>query len=455
MSLLIKNGTIVNEGLSLKGSLFIKGEHIGKVILEKDFSTPDEYLNHIDSINAEKIINAEGLHILPGVIDDQVHFREPGNTHKATIASESKAAVLGGVTSYMDMPNNTPATTTNKGLEEKYMIAKQDSYANYSFYLGATNENIEEIKSADKTKVCGIKVFMGSSTGNMLVNDNEQLNAIFKESPTLVATHCEQEDIIKANLELYKNKFGEDIPFEMHPSIRSREACIECTKRALELAIANNTQLHILHISTADEIELIKEAQKINNKISGEVCVHYMWFNDSDYSQYGSKVKCNPAIKRESDMLAIRKAVKDGIIKVVATDHAPHLKEEKQNKYLQAPSGLPLVQHSLQLMLELAKQEIFTIEDVVSRMSHGPAECYQIDKRGYIREGYYADLAIVNLNLPDKISTTKPAYKCGWSPLEGFTFSSSIAHTVVNGAIVVENGEFKEIKNAKPLSFNR
>ncbi|MBQ5784453.1 MAG: amidohydrolase family protein, partial [Bacteroidales bacterium] len=319
MSLLIKNGTIVNEGLSLKGSLFIKGEHIGKVILEKDFSTPDEYLNHIDSINADKIINAEGLHILPGVIDDQVHFREPGNTHKATIASESKAAVLGGVTSYMDMPNNTPATTTNKGLEEKYKIAKQDSYANYSFYLGATNENIEEIKSADKTKVCGIKVFMGSSTGNMLVNDNEQLNAIFKESPTLVATHCEQEDIIKANLELYKNKFGEDIPFEMHPSIRSREACIECTKRALELAIANNTQLHILHISTADEIELIKEAQKINNKISGEVCVHYMWFNDSDYSKYGSKVKCNPAIKRESDMLAIRKAVKEGIIKVVAT----------------------------------------------------------------------------------------------------------------------------------------
>ena len=385
MSLLIKNGTIVNEGLSLKGSLFIKGEHIGKIILEKDFPTPDEYLTHIDSIKAEKIVNAEGLHILPGVIDDQVHFREPGNTHKATIASESKAAVLGGVTSYMDMPNNTPATTTNKGLEEKYKIAKQDSYANYSFYLGATNENIEEIKSADKTKVCGIKVFMGSSTGNMLVNDNEQLNAIFRESPTLVATHCEQEDIIKANLELYKNKFGEDIPFEMHPSIRSREACIECTKRALELAIANNTQLHILHISTADEIKLIKEAQKINNKISGEVCVHYMWFNDSDYSQYGSKVKCNPAIKRESDMLAIRKAVKDGIIKVVATDHAPHLKEEKQNKYLQAPSGLPLVQHSLQLMLELAKQEIFTIEDVVSRMSHGPAECYHIDKRGYIR----------------------------------------------------------------------
>lgn len=455
MDLLIKNGTIVNEGLSLKGSLLIKGSFISKVLLEKDFKSTEEYNSYIESFNTKNVINADGLHILPGVIDDQVHFREPGNTHKATISSESKAAVLGGVTSYMDMPNNTPATTTIKGLEEKYQIAQRDSYANYAFYLGATNENIDEIKAIDKTKVCGVKVFMGSSTGNMLVNNNEQLNAIFKDSPVLIATHCEQEDIIKANLELYKNKYGENIPFEMHPDIRSREACINCTKRALELAIANNTRLHILHISTADEIEMIKEARKVNNKISGEVCVHYMWFNDSDYAKYGSAVKCNPAIKKESDMLAIRSAVKEGIIRVVATDHAPHLKSEKQNNYLNAPSGLPLVQHSLQLMLELASKDVFTVEDVVDRMSHGPAECFNIEKRGYIRDGYFADLAIVNLNKKDEISTIYPAYKCGWSPLKGYSFCSSVIHTIINGVPVVKNGEFQDIKNAMPLSFNR
>lgn len=455
MDLLIKNGTIVNEGLSLTGSLLIKDCIISKVLLEKEFQSKEEYCSYVESINAKKVINAEGLHILPGVIDDQVHFREPGNTHKATILSESKAAVLGGVTSYMDMPNNTPATTTISGLQEKYKIAQKDSYANYSFYLGATNDNLDEIKAIDKNKICGVKVFMGSSTGNMLVNDNNQLNAIFKDSPVLIATHCEQEDIIKANLEFYKNKYGENIPFEMHPSIRSREACIACSKRAIDLAIANNTRLHILHISTADEIEMIKEARKVNDKITGEVCVHYMWFNDSDYAKYGSAVKCNPAIKKESDMHAIRTAVKDGSIRVVATDHAPHLFTEKQGNYLNAPSGLPLVQHSLQLMLELAHKNLFTIEEVADRMSHGPAECFKVEKRGYIKEGYFADLVIVNLNKKDETSTNSPAYKCGWSPLKGYTFSSSIIYTIVNGVAVVENGEFQDIKNAMPLSFNR
>lgn len=455
MQTLVKNGIIVNEGTSLLGSLLIDGEKISKVILEQDFANRQEYNAAIDAIGADNCVDASGLHILPGVIDDQVHFREPGNTAKATIESESAAAVLGGVTSFMDMPNNNPAATTIGALDTKFGIAEKNSYANYSFYLGATNENIDEITSIDKTSICGIKVFMGSSTGNMLVNNEEMLGRIFKESPVLIATHCEQEDIIKANMAEYTAKFGEEIPFGMHFRIRSREACIECTRRALELAVKNGSKLHVLHISTADEIEMIKEARKLNPQICGEVCVHYMWFNCNDYAQYGSKIKCNPAIKTPEDMLAIRKAVKEGTIKVVATDHAPHLKEEKQNNYTKAPSGIPLVQHSLQLMLELAGQGVFTTEEVVEKMSHGPAECFNIKERGFIREGYYADLAIVNLNLPDKRTTSTPAYKCGWSPFEGKEFSSSIIHTFVNGTQTVANRKLTGNRNAKPLKFDR
>lgn len=455
MYTLIKNGIIVNEGLSVLGSLLIKDERIEKILVQSTFNSNEEYCNAVAALEADKTIDAQGLHILPGVIDDQVHFREPGNTAKATIATESAAAVLGGVTSFMDMPNNNPPTTTNEALEGKFAIAQKESLANYSFYLGATNENIEEIKNVDKEKVCGVKVFMGSSTGNMLVNNEETLTRIFKESPVLIATHCEEEDIIKANMAEYTAKYGDEIPFEMHYKIRSREACIACSKRALKLAVENGSQLHILHLSTADEMEMIKEAQTLNPKISGEVCVHYMWFNRNDYAQYKSKIKCNPAIKEESDMLAIRKAVKEGTIKVVATDHAPHLKEEKDNNYAKAPSGIPLVQHSLQVMLELAKQGIFTIEDVVARMSHGPAECFGIKERGFIKEGYFADIAIVNLNLPDKYSTSHPAYKCGWSPFEGKEFSSSIVHTFVNGTHTVENGKLTGSRNSKNIEFNR
>ena len=455
MLTLIKNGIIVNEGLSVLGSLLIEDEKISKVILSTDFAAEAEYSSYLESFGNCNTVDATGMHILPGVIDDQVHFREPGNTAKATIASESAAAVLGGVTGFMDMPNNNPPTVTNEALEGKFAIAEKESYANYSFYLGATNENIDEIKNVNKEKVCGVKVFMGSSTGNMLVNNEETLNRIFKESPVLIATHCEQEDVIKANMAEYTEKYGEEIPFEMHYKIRSRQACIECSKRALDLAVNNGSKLHILHLSTADEMEMIKEAQKLNPKISGEVCVHYMWFNCNDYAEYGSKIKCNPAIKTPEDMLAIRQAVKEGTIKVVATDHAPHLKEEKQNNYTKAPSGIPLVQHSLQVMLELAKKGIFTVEEVVARMSHGPAECFGVKERGFIKEGYFADLAIVNLNLPDSTSTSTPAYKCGWSPFEGQAFSSSITHTFVNGAHVVCNGKLTGEKKSHNLEFNR
>ncbi len=454
MNTLIKNGTIINEGVSFKGSLLIEDNRISQIIRDGGFDG-DNIKNIYLNKKPDKIINAAGMYIFPGVIDDQVHFREPGNTAKATIESESRAAILGGVTSFMDMPNNNPPTVTNDILDKKFRIAAENSYANYSFYLGATNENISEIKSADKNKVCGIKVFMGSSTGNMLVNSPRALNDIFRESPVLIAVHCEQEEIIKNNLEAFLNKYGENIPFGLHPDIRSRQACMACTERAIKLALENNSRLHILHISTAEEIEMIKHAQKINPKITGEVCVHYMWFCKNDYAAYGSRIKCNPAIKEESDMLAIRAAVKEGIIKVVATDHAPHLKEEKANNYTKAPSGLPLIQHSMQLMLELVNKGIFTPEDVASVMSHGPAECFGIKERGFIREGYYADLVIVNPCLPDKESALSPAYKCGWSPFAGYTFGSSIVHTFVNGAHSVENGKITGQRNVSALEFIR
>lgn len=459
MKRLIKNGIIVNEGSSSLGSILIEGERIGKIILSEKYDNMESYNKYIEelesSVPCENITDAAGMHIIPGVIDDQVHFREPGNTHKATIESESKAAALGGVTSFMDMPNNNPPVTTLAALEEKYNIASDTSFANYSFYLGATNENLEEIKGINPANVCGLKVFMGSSTGNMLVNNEDMLNSIFRESPVLIATHCEDEQTIRESLEKCKAQYGDDIPFEEHPQIRSREACVKCSKKAMELAVKNSSNLHILHISTAEELEMLREARKSNPNISGEVCVHYMWFNRKDYAKYGSKVKCNPAIKEESDMLAIRKAVKEGLIKVVATDHAPHLKEEKAQPYLSAPSGLPLVQHSLQVMLELCKKGIFTIEEVVDRMSHSPAELFNVKERGYLREGYFADIVVINTDKPDTCSTLHPAYKCGWSPFEGYTFSCSVLHTFINGTQVVNNGKLTGNRNSMRLNFNR
>ncbi|MEA5007026.1 MAG: dihydroorotase [Rikenellaceae bacterium] len=443
MSTLIKNGNIINEGLSYKGSLLLVDERISKIIPAGGFLP-----------YADVIIDAEGMNIVPGIIDDQVHFREPGNTHKGTIESESAAAVLGGVTSYMDMPNNSPTTTTIELLEAKNDLACKNSYANWSFYMGATNSNIDELKKVNPSLTCGIKVFMGSSTGNMLVDDPIMLDRIFNECKILIATHCEDESIIRENLRNAREHYNDNIPFSEHPNIRSREACVKSTKKAIELATRHMSRLHILHISTAEEIKLIKEASRRNPGITGEVCVHYMLLDKSDYGSYGSLMKCNPSIKEESDKIAIIKAVKDGTIKVVATDHAPHTLEEKSEGYLKAPSGLPLVQHSFQIMWDLHKSGYFSQFDVIDRLSHSPATNFRIIDRGYIREGYYADIMIFNPDLEDRITTKNPAYKCGWSPFKNRNFSSSVIHTFVNGQHVVENGKLTGEKAGKRLKFN-
>jgi dihydroorotase, multifunctional complex type len=441
---LIKNGIIVNEGLSFKGSLFVDGDKIAAI-------TSDASESDILERRADRVLDIEGLHLLPGVIDDQVHFRFPGATHKATIASESAAAALGGVTSFMDMPNNNPPATSSASLQNKVEVAARESYVNYSFYLGADNTNISEIENVDVRRVCGVKVFMGSSTGNMLVDNDEALSAIFSRSPILVATHCEQENIIRANLAAAVEKYGDDIPVSMHPSIRSREACIASTKKAISLAAENGTKLHVLHVSTAEEVELIREARKTGLDVSGEICVHYLCFCDEDYQRLGTLIKCNPAIKSRSDREALRRAVAEGVISVVATDHAPHLLSEKQNVYTKAPSGLPLVQTSLQAMLELSKEGLFTVADVVDRMSHSPARRFEISRRGFLREGCFADLAVVDLN---RQCTVQPAYKCGWSPFEGF--SSTIVHTFVNGEQVVSDGVLLPFSGAgDQLTFDR
>ncbi len=453
-NLLIKGGTIVTPERQFKGDITVEEGRIRGIA---DYSVR-KHCNSDKTWSKEyDVIDASGLHIFPGVIDDQVHFREPGATGKATIYSESRAAVLGGVTSFMDMPNNNPPATSNAAVENKVKIAERDSYANYSFYLGATNSNIDEILAADKTGICGIKVFMGSSTGNMLVDSATALEEIFEKSPVLVATHCEDEAIIKANLQYYKGLYaGKKIPFSVHPLIRSREACIKSSAKAIELAKRYGTRLHILHISTAEEIGMIRNAVKAGYKnITGEICIHYLYFNSTDYERMGSRIKCNPAIKDKSDMLALREAVKDGSIKVVATDHAPHLLAEKENGYLNAPSGLPLVQHSFQVMMELVKQGVFSIGEIPAVMSQGPADNFGIKERGAIKLGYYADLLIADINLPDKSSTNEPAYRCGWSPFAGKTFSTSIKYSIVNGAVAAKDGRITGCSNAMPLEFDR
>ena len=442
MSILIKNCTIINEGNSFVGSVSIDGEIISGIYRKGD-KLPEK----------DVIIDAEGLCLMPGIIDDQVHFRDPGNPEKGTIESESAASVLGGVTSYMDMPNTIPPAITLEILEKKYEIAREKSYANYSFYLGGSNDNIEEILKANPAEICGLKIFMGSSTGNLLVDNPASLEQIFSKSPLLIASHCEDNSIIGSNLAVAIGKFGDDIPFEEHKNIRSREACIKSSQKAIGLALKNHSSLHILHISTKEEIEMIKEAQKNNPNITGEVCVHYMLLDSRFYKTMGSKMKCNPAIKEIEDRLAIIKAVKTGIIKVVATDHAPHTILEKQGNYKNAPSGLPLIQHSFQIMWELHKAGHFTPDDIVDRMCHSPANRFKIDKRGYIRVGYYADIMLYNPNRTDNITTKLPAYKCGWSPFEERSFSSSVIHTFVNGIQVVKDGMLTGKKGGKRLKF--
>jgi dihydroorotase len=438
---IIKNAAIVNEGKIFVADVLLRDGLIDKIGI---------------SITAEgaEIIDASGLHLFPGVIDDQVHFREPGLTHKGNIYSESRAAVAGGITSFMEMPNTVPNTLTQELLEEKYNIASQSSFANYSFFMGVSNDNTEEVLKTDPENVCGIKIFMGSSTGNMLVDNAKTLDSIFSRSPMLIATHCEDEATIKRNLEKYRQQFGDDIPVKYHPLIRSEEACYLSSSFAVAMAKKHNTRLHILHISTAKETTLFENALPLSQKrITAEACVHHLWFSDADYAQRGNFIKWNPAIKTADDREAIWKAVLDNRIDVIATDHAPHTIDEKKQIYIKAPGGGPLVQHSLVAMLECYHQGKISLERIAEKMSHAPAECFRIKRRGYIREGYYADLVLVNLNDPWEVNSSNILYRCRWSPFEGVTFQSRINKTMVNGNCVYDNGVISEQHRGMRLKF--
>lgn len=442
-SLLIKNAQVVNEGTIQTLDLLVKNGRIEKIAPQID-------------AQADREINAEGLHLLPGLIDDQVHFREPGLTYKANIYTESRAAVAGGTTTFMEMPNTVPNTLTQKLLQDKYDIAQDSSIANYSFFMGAANDNLDEVLKTNPRDVCGVKIFMGSSTGNMLVDNEVALENIFRNSPTLIATHCEDEATIKANLAAYKEKYGDEITIDMHPLIRSEEACFLSSSKAVELAKKNNSRLHILHISTGKETALFDHTIPLEQKrITAEACIHHMWFSDKDYLTKGNFIKWNPAVKTASDREQIVKAVLDGHIDVIATDHAPHTLEEKQQPYLQAPSGGPLVQHALQALLDLVKKGEMTLEQVVQKTAHNTAICFQIEQRGFIREGYWADLVLVDLNKSYTVNKENILSKCGWSPFEDYTFSSSIVHTIVSGQIAYSEGKIIEVGSGHRLLFNR
>jgi len=441
---LIVNAKIVNEGKVTEGDLLIKGERIEKI-------------GNVQQLTEQHtVIDAKGSYLLPGAIDDQVHFREPGLTHKANIFTESRAAVAGGVTTYMEMPNTSPPTFTQSLLEDKYKIAAHASLANYSFYIGASNENIEEVLKTDLNKVCGLKIFMGSSTGNLLVDNPKTLEAFFSKFQGLIATHCEDEQSIRRNMEAARQKFGEDVPVSYHPIIRDEEVCYLSSSMAVELAKKFGTHLHVLHISTAKELSLFDNSIPLEKKkITAEACIHHLWFNDSDYATKGSLIKWNPAVKSASDQQAILQAVLNNTIDVIATDHAPHLLEEKQNPYFKAPSGGPLVQHSVVAMLEMVKQGKITIEKVVEKMSHHVAILYRIQERGFIREGYFADLVLVNPNESWQVEKKNILAKCGWSPFEGQTFSHKVTHTFVSGYLAYANGMLQNEQMGQRLKFSR
>jgi dihydroorotase len=449
MDYLIKNAKIVNEGKIFNGSVWVKDgviERIAKGATGTEDITNPEF----------QIIDAGGKHLLPGVIDDQVHFRDPGLTHKADIYTESKAAVAGGVTSFMEMPNTIPNTLTQELLEEKYQLASGKSLANYSFYMGASNDNLAEIVKTDPKTVCGIKVFMGASTGNMLVDDPETLKGIFRDAPTLVAVHCEDEETIRANTKLFRDRYGEDIPIKFHPEIRNAEACYKSSSFAVELAQKFGTRLHVLHLSTAHEMGLFRNDIPLKDKkITAEVCVHHLWFSEEDYDRKGTFIKWNPAIKKRSDREGLWQALFDDRLDVIATDHAPHTINEKQNTYFKAPSGGPLVQHSLTAMIEFYHKGKISLEKIVEKMCHAPADCFNVDRRGYIREGYFADLVLVDLQKPRIVEKSNILYKCGWSPFEGDVFNSSVTHTFVNGNLVYNHGDFDESKRGQRLKFDR
>lgn len=442
MKKIIKGGTLVNENRIFQADILIENDRISCI---------SDRLSEEAWENAE-ITDATGLFVIPGVIDDQVHFREPGLTHKGDIAEGSRAAAAGGVTSFMDMPNVVPPTTTLKRLEEKQEIARRNSAVNYSFYLGATSDNMDEIRNIDPHTTCGLKVFMGSSTGNMLVDKLESLEKIFSESPVLIATHCEDTPIINRNLALYKEQYGDDIPAGYHPLIRSREACYKSSSLAAALARKHNSRLHILHLSTAEEIALLDTGSRKNKKITGEVCVHHLWFNDSAYLKKGNLVKWNPAIKTEKDRQALIQALNENRMDVIATDHAPHTLAEKSGPYTKAASGGPMVQHSLTVMLQLMEQGEIRLENIVDKMCHAPAELFRIKGRGYLREGYKADICLFGKR-PWQVTKENILYRCGWSPLEGMTFDYKIQTTFVNGHKVYENGKFDDNYRGEMLEF--
>ncbi len=444
-AVLIKNAKIVNEGIIKNGDVFIENDRI--VEIEDSIS--------VKNANTQ-VIDAEGRYLLPGMIDDQVHFREPGLTHKATIETESKAAVAGGITSFIEMPNTVPQATTIDKLEEKFSIAKQTSWANYSFMFGGTNDNLDEILKVDKNKVAGLKLFLGSSTGNMLVDNPEVLEEIFSKTDLLISVHCEDEATIKNNLTEYLAKYGEDIPIEMHPKIRSGEACYISSSKAIELAKKTGARLHVFHLSTEKETHLFSNKKKLSEKkITSEVCVHHLWFTDKDYKTKGTKIKWNPAVKSQKDKDGLWKALLDGRIDVIATDHAPHTLEEKNNSYNKAPSGGPLVQHALVALLEMYHKGKISLEKIVEKTAHNPAILFQIKDRGYIREGYKADLVLVDLVAPWSVNKENIFYKCGWSPFEGTTFKSRITHTFVNGVLTYHNFKFPNRSTPERLTFNR
>ncbi len=441
-SLVLRNGLIVNEGKRFHADILVRNgkiERIGQIPAD---------------VKADREIDLGGKLVLPGLIDDQVHFREPGLTHKATIESEARAAVAGGVTSFMEMPNTNPPATTIEELELKYTRAAQVSVANYSFFFGGTNTNLEILKRVDATKVCGVKVFMGSSTGDMLVDQATTLEGIFKHSPTLIATHCEDTPMIKAAEAVAKAKWGEDVPASEHPIIRNADACYASSSLAVSLAKKHGARLHVLHITTAKELSLFSAEPLGKKRITAEACVHHLWFSDQDYARLGHKIKCNPAIKTVQDRAAVREAVNQGVIDVIATDHAPHTAEEKAQKYFKAPAGLPLVQHSLLVLLDLVDQGVFTLEKTVERACHAPALLFGVENRGFIREGYWADLVVVDPKKSYTVSKENILFHCGWSPYEGHTFKNTIHQTFVNGVSVYENGKVNHTSRGMRLSFN-
>ena len=442
--LLIKGATIINEGERSLKDIYIEGEFIRKIEAGLEFN------------NDVKIINANGLIAIPGMIDDQVHFREPGLTHKGNISTESKAAIAGGVTSYIEMPNTIPNTTSIKEFDKKIKNASNNSFANFSFMFGGTNDNIEEIKKLDTKNVAALKLFLGSSTGNMLVDDQNVLKEIFEKTDLLIAVHSEDEKIINKNLNHYKSKYGNEIPFKYHPKIRSEEACLESTIKIIKLAKQTGARLHVFHLSTKSESLLFRNDIYLKDKkITSEVCIHHLWFSDEDYNEKQSLIKWNPAIKTKHDREALWEALNNDKIDVIATDHAPHTIEEKSKKYLECPSGGPLIQHGLVSMIQHYFNNKITLEKIVTKMCHNPADLFQIKNRGYIRKGYFADLVLIDLNKSWKVEKNNILYKCNWSPFENYVFDSKVTHTFINGKLAYNNGKFDPVLHGKKLIFNR